>query len=175
MNIFCLSSNPKEAAQMMCDKHVVKMIIESCQMLSAVLDRNYKDEYKSGELTPSQQFGLPQYPKAHMKHPCTMWSYESKENYLWLLKHLEALCLEYTRRYGKTHKLSGTIMVYKGQYQYLNFEKVSLTQFVQAMPDDVKHENPIQAYRDYYNKYKSYFAKWKMGNVPYWYQPSEAA
>jgi len=82
MNIFCLSSNPKEAAQMMCDKHVVKMIIESCQMLSAVLDRNYKDEYKSGELTPSQQFGLPQYTKAHKKHPCTMWAYYSKENYV---------------------------------------------------------------------------------------------
>ena len=33
MNIFILSINPKEAAQAHGDKHVIKMILESCQML----------------------------------------------------------------------------------------------------------------------------------------------
>ena len=45
MNIFYLDRDPVIAAQMMCDKHVVKMILESAQMLSTahrVLDG---DEY----------------------------------------------------------------------------------------------------------------------------------
>ena len=34
MNIFVLDEDPTIAAQMQCDKHVVKMIVESAQMLS---------------------------------------------------------------------------------------------------------------------------------------------
>ena len=34
MNIFYLHEDPREASQMMCDKHNVKMIVESAQMLS---------------------------------------------------------------------------------------------------------------------------------------------
>ena len=36
MNIFVLDRNPVIAAQMQCDKHIVKMIVESGQMLSTV-------------------------------------------------------------------------------------------------------------------------------------------
>ena len=36
MNIFILDNDPVIAAQMQCDKHVVKMIVESAQMLSTV-------------------------------------------------------------------------------------------------------------------------------------------
>ena len=34
MNIFYLHKNPVTAAEMSCDKHVVKMILESAQLLS---------------------------------------------------------------------------------------------------------------------------------------------
>ena len=34
MNIFYLDSSPVLAAQMQCDKHVVKMVLESTQMLT---------------------------------------------------------------------------------------------------------------------------------------------
>lgn len=36
MNIFVLSEGPVEAARMQCDKHVVKMIVETAQMLCTV-------------------------------------------------------------------------------------------------------------------------------------------
>ena len=52
MNIFYLDKNPVVAAQMSCDKHVVKMILESAQMLCSakrVLDgTEYTDLTKNG-------------------------------------------------------------------------------------------------------------------------------
>lgn len=180
MNIFVVDKNPKTAAEMLCDKHIVKMIIESCQMLSAAMDSNYKSEYIKPFLEafghegqpPSSYYGCPQYPKAHMKHPCTLWVRESSANYKWLLKHLRGQCLEYRRRYNKVHKLEGLCMVYSGQFQYLEFEKDTLTPFVQAMPDRYKDSDPVKAYQSYYIYEKFPFAKWKMGNKPAWfYEP----
>ena len=34
MNVFVLSECPIESAEMMCDKHIPKMIVEAAQMLS---------------------------------------------------------------------------------------------------------------------------------------------
>ena len=65
MNIFVLHDDPVVAAQMMCDKHVVKMILESNQMLSTVA-RKY------GHDAP--------YRSTHAKHPCTLWTGDSLLN-----------------------------------------------------------------------------------------------
>lgn len=173
MNIFILDKNPKVAAQMMCDKHVVKMIIESAQIMSAVLDGNYKVEYR-GLGRPSDTLGLPQYPKAHAKHPSTLWSKKSRGNYRWLLKHMRALCSEYRRRYDKVHKLEGTLMIFEAQEQYLDFKYDRRTKFDIAITNKEWHNvDPIKAYRTYYNMEKSRFAKWKMGNIPEWYSPGK--
>lgn len=161
MNVFALSRNPNLAAYMMCDKHVVKMIIETCQMLSCAMD------YRGSN---SKQYGLPQYPKAHAKHPCTIWTMESYGNYKWLVRHLEALCMEYRARYEKIHKLEGCCMVYEGQMDNLKFPKKERTEFVQAITNTKWHrKNPIEAYRTYYNMEKFAFAKWKLGNIPDWF------
>lgn len=171
MNIFVLDNNPKVAAAMMCDKHVVKMIIETCQILSMVMDTNYKPQFGS---TPSIQLGCPQYPKAHLKHPSTLWTMKSRGNYRWLVKHLRALCSEYRKRYNKVHKLEGLTMVYEGQEQHLEFESNKLQKFCIAITNkDLHHKDPITAYRNYYNMEKSRFAKWKLGNIPAWYTPGE--
>ena len=42
MNIFYLDPDPVAAAQMQCDKHVVKMALETAQILSTVLGGPYK-------------------------------------------------------------------------------------------------------------------------------------
>ena len=170
MNIFVLDRNPITAANMQCDKHVVKMIIESAQMLSATVDVNYKVHLR-GDATkkPSEQLGLPGYPPAHVKHPCTMWVMESLGNYKWLIKHMRALCREYTRRYGKTHSQERLLMIYEGQLPNLFFDQDRLTQFVQAMPEKYKDKNPVKAYQNFYNMDKFHFAKWKTGNVPEWF------
>ena len=70
MNIFVLDSDPKVAATMLCDKHVVKMILESAQMLSTVAHTNGH---------------IPRYRPTHSKHPCTLWAGESKSNWQWLV------------------------------------------------------------------------------------------
>lgn len=170
MNIFVLDKNPKIAAQMMCDKHIVKMIVETCQMLSAVLDNNYDPKYSGDDnLLPSERFGTCGYPKAHFKHPCTMWAMESKGNYKWLVKHLRAMCVEYSRRYNKCHSCEGQLMIFDGQLDYLKFPSNRRTKFVQAMPDKYKEKDPVKAYHNYYNMEKFTFAKWKNRVTPSWY------
>ena len=94
MNIFYLDRHPIKAAQMMCDKHVVKMILESAQILSTahrVLDG---DDY-------ADRYGL--YKIAHKNHPSTIWARSGGLNYLWLYDHMRGLMQEYTYRYGKIH------------------------------------------------------------------------
>ena len=87
MNIFVVHQDPKTSAQQLCDKHVVKMILESAQMLCSA--------YPNGDAP---------YKRAFYNHPCTIWARESQENYEWLLDHAYAMCQEYTRRYSKVHK-----------------------------------------------------------------------
>ena len=74
MNIFYLDRDPKIAAQMMCDKHVVKMILESAQMLSTAHRVWEGDKY-------ADQYGL--YKMAHKKHHSTLWVSSGEWNYLW--------------------------------------------------------------------------------------------
>ena len=87
MNIFVVDYDPNKSAQDLCDKHVVKMILETAQMLCA-----------------AHPIGTAPYKATHLKHPCTLWVARSIDNYEWLLTHGYALCREYTARYGKRHK-----------------------------------------------------------------------
>ena len=171
MNIFVLDRDPSKAAHMMCDKHVVKMILESAQMLSAVLDYQYRSDRKGESNDPViKTYGLPGYPRAHAKHPCTLWARDSKENAMWLVKHMRALCFEYTRRYGKFHKQDALPMVYEAQLEYCQFELPCQTEFVQAITNtDLHRDDPVEAYREYYRKEKAHFCTWKHGEVPEWF------
>ena len=86
MNIFILDEDPVVAAQAQCDKHVVKMVLESAQMLSTthrLLGENHQVFYKT----------------VHKNHPCTVWTRRSSGNYLWHLEHWTALCDEYRHLY----------------------------------------------------------------------------
>ena len=86
MNIFVLSENPVEAAQMQCDQHIVKMTLETGQMLCTAYPE-----------------GVPPYKRTHYNHPCNVWVRESKGNFLWLCDHANTLAEEYTFRFGKIH------------------------------------------------------------------------
>ena len=170
MNIFVLDRNPSKAAHMMCDKHVVKMIIESAQMLSAVLDCQYRSDRRGGDGPVIKQFGLPGYPKAHAKHPCTLWARDSKENSMWLVRHMRALCLQYFYRYQKFHKMDGYPAIYEAQLEHCVFPFKEQTEFVQAITNtDLHRDDPVEAYREYYRKEKAHFCTWKHGEVPEWF------
>lgn len=172
MNIFVLDQLPEISARMMCDKHVIKMILESCQLLSTahhVLDGDVievntgKRRYKTSVCTKKDIC------KATMiNHPCTIWVRESRANYMWLWKHAYALCKEYTARYGKVHVMEAMLM--DGLYTPpVNIPKAKLTPFAQAMPEQYKDSDAIIAYRKYYINDKKRFAKWKNSVVPTWF------
>ena len=155
MNIFVVNKNPKIAARDLCDKHVVKMILESAQMLCSA--------FESGEAP---------YRRAYYNHPCTKWSRESQTNYEWLLAHAYGLCEEYFLRYGKIHKSLDAIDWCDNNSHKLGLaQKLGLTPFAQAMPDKYKDSDVVKAYRDYYNGEKSYFAEWRLGidTRPSWF------
>lgn len=177
MNIFVVDTNPVNAARNLCDKHVVKMILESAQMLSTahrVLDGNfYYRQGKNGRKIPSYAHPNPVLNDrlllaTMMNHPCTRWAMESMNNYYWLLMHGYELCLEYTRRYNKIHTLQN---LYEHNLSECpaNGSFKGLTPFAQAMPDQYKCSDAVQAYRNYYVNEKSKFAKWKNSEVPDWY------
>ena len=94
MNIFYLNSNPGLAAQMQCEQHVVKMIMESAQLLSTA--HRVLDGEKSAD-------AMKLCKATHKNHPSAIWTRESHANYHWLFAHMKALMREYTYRYDKHH------------------------------------------------------------------------
>lgn len=113
MNIFVSDYNPVKAAEYLDDKRVVKMIVESAQILSACLHIWHIDEPNIYKLT-------------HKNHPCVQWAAYSIKHYSWLFDHFVALCDEYTTRYGKKHKTSNLIPVF---YKYKEFYNESTITF----------------------------------------------
>jgi len=159
MNIFYLSDCPEQSAKDHCDKHVVKMILETAQLLSTahrVLDG---DEFADSR-------GL--YKCTHKNHPSAVWVRASDANYKWTCQLFYYLNKEYTRRYKKIHKsfmLMQTLAIVP--------DNISDDDFVeppQCMPDEYKCLNSVDAYRNYYKGEKAYFAKWNYSQVPQWWE-----
>lgn len=160
MNIFVVDKNPRIAARSLCDKHVVKMIVEGCQMLSTI-----------HRLGASHIVHAPVelYKQSFVNHPCTIWARQTSENYYWLADHTHELSVEYTHRYGKVHK-AHEMTEWFIRVLPMKVPDGDLTPFAQAMPEEYKvPENAVQAYRNYYLGAKSKFAKWKFTNQPEWY------
>lgn len=150
MNIFILSENIKECATYHVDKHIVKMPLETAQMLCTTIN------VMGGE-SP--------YKSAHINHPCSIWARESKSNFLWLCELGKELCREYTYRYGKIHSCE-KVIDYCYQNVPENLEDKGLTKFAEAMDDMYKLENPILSYRKYYVEGKKHLHSWKKREIP---------
>ena len=160
MNIFYLDHDPVEAARMQADKHVVKMILESAQMLCTAHHACPSDAQRPEKF----------YKQAHLNHPSTIWVRTTTANYEWMIIHALALCEEYTHRYGKRHKSQEIIEWCMVNHPNIE-EKGDLTEFRLAMPDECKIGDAVESYREYYNVFKKGFAKWKNRDVPYWFNP----
>ena len=150
MNIFYLDKDPVRAAQYQYNKHVVKMILESAQMLCTA-HHHYAEElgYDNSYIP---------YKKAHYNHPSTIWTRQNSRNYYWLYHHMLALGDEYTKRYNKTH------LTISKCWQPLQFVPKGMplggpiTQPPQAMPDEFKRDCAIHAYWLYYVYDKKHIA-----------------
>ena len=154
MNIFVLSLSPKTAASYHCDKHVVKMVLETSQMLCSA-------RHRYGVDAP--------YKPAYINHPCTRWAGDAAENYQWLLTLGKWLSREYTLRYGKVHKCNAVLDECRDTPPGMpRTQNGWVTPFAQAMPDHYKNEDPVAAYRAYYLGEKARFAKWKTKTPEWW-------
>ena len=139
MNIFYLHSDPVKAAQIQYNKHVVKMVLESAQMLCTA-----HHCYGNAE----QKLNVP-YKQAHLNHPSTIWARKSRATYRWLYLHMIALGDEYTKRYGKTH-LTITKCAKFLNVQPIHIQGNEWSQPPQAMPEEYKDPCSIKAYWNYY-------------------------
>ena len=158
MNIFVLSDNVKEVAEWHLDKHCVKMPLESAQMLCTAL------HIHGGQNIP--------YKPAHVKHPCTLWTAQSRANFQWLCDLGYALCDEYTYRYGKVHA-TDTLLREKLKQLPRNIEVGPLTQQPLAMkanPECMHPNDPVRSYREFYQTKQGRFKMaWTKREVPEWF------
>lgn len=156
MNIFYLDSNPELCAKYHCDKHVIKMILESVQILSAILRINNID---AG------------YKLTHKKHPATIWAGESLSNWRWVKKLTEELNKEYRYRYEKdiNHKSFDVMQSFPNP----PIEDKGLTKAALVMPEEYFDEDPVKAYRNYYFKEKANICSWARRGKPFWWMELE--
>jgi hypothetical protein len=175
VNIFAIDKDPIQSAMWMVDKHVVKMILETAQLLSTahrVLDgEQYIDKTKTGRNV--KRWRLPDdreqnlYSATHINHPSAVWARATNNNYNWLYCHFHALCKEYTHRYGKIHKC-------QNMYHWLctppyNIPVGYLTPVTPAMPDEYKVPfDTVASYRNYYREAKKDLHKWTKRETPEW-------
>lgn len=145
MNIFFLHFDPRICATLHVDKHVIKMILETCQLLCSAV-------HLSGDYIPC-------YKLTHKNHPCSKWTRESKQNYDWLCVLGIELCKEYTFRYGKVHKCQPYILDLQNNPPTL--PDIGLTPPAQAMPEMYRSENVVESYRYYYVYEKNQLLSWK--------------
>ena len=149
INIFLLDYDVTQCAQYHCDKHIVKMPLETTQMLSTV---HWRYENKGP------------YLPVHEKHPCTLWAGQTVENYVWLWRLGIALCKEYTYRYEKVHACERVLAILRCPPILLKAR--GITKHPQAMPDEYKCSDSLQAYHNYYINEKARICSWKKREAP---------
>lgn len=137
MNIFVLDEDPVEAAKLHCDKHVVKMLLETAQILCTAIHAHTEGKV------------VPPYKPTHKSHPCTLWAMESIENFMWLADLGVQLSIEYTHRFKKVHKSAAVISWCLENCP--KFPHVPMTPHVLCMPEECKQDNlAVQSYINYY-------------------------
>ena len=158
MNIFYLDSAPEKAAIMHCDKHCVKMILETAQLLcTAHRELDGDDHCDKNDL----------YKSAFKDHPSAVWVRQCADNYWWAYYLLVNLCEQYEIRYGKTHECERLLTPLLTLPLHMPIDK-DFTPPPQCMPDQYKGDDTVKAYRDYYLGEKMSFAVWKNTEVPSW-------
>jgi hypothetical protein len=118
------------------------------------------------ELPSIEERTFLRYKIAHPNHPCAVWVRESFENFEWTQVYTNALNEEAQFRGYKPH---ASCVEVNRMPTPTRLPSIGLTAFVQAMPDQYKRENAVEAYRLYYSNDKSEIASWKNRDKPYWF------
>lgn len=156
MNVFALDRDPVRAARALCDRHVVKMTLETAQILCTAA------RARLGQDAP--------YRPTHASHPCVAWAAERRANWDWLVRHGLALADEYERRFGRVHASRAVIarMARAGPPPRGRRRQP----FAQVMPERYRDRDAVAAYRRYYVGEKAGFATWRSpARPPRWWRP----
>ena len=153
MNIFVLDQDPRIAARSLCDKHINKMLLESAQLLCGTFPQ-----------------GVAPYRRTHHQHPCAIWTRTTTENWQWLVDHALELSEEFALRYDKRHASEQVVHWCMANHRQAQVPHGGLSAFAQAMPEQYKQADAVQAYRAYYQGEKARFAAWEKGRAaPEWW------
>ena len=151
MNLFVLDYDVKKCAEYHADKHVVKMLLETAQLLC-------------GTFYFTNQADASPYKLTHKNHPCSVWVRESLSNWLWARDLGLALYDEYKHRYGKVHK-SGEVIK---NFIMPDLKDIGMTKRPQAMPMQYQELDTVVAYRNYYRGDKTHLLKYTKRDFPDW-------
>jgi len=161
MNLFFLNDCPKQAARDLADKHVGKMLVEACQMMS----------------TAARQHGFDGgYASAYEHHPMTKWVGQSKEHYAWAWEHALACAAEHETRFGTQHK-STLLLPTLSVAMHSVMPDNGWRNPPRCMPVEYKVDYDtwkgkvschVESYRRYYADAKRHLHKWTNASVPSW-------
>ena len=171
MNIFYLSQKPSRCARWHCDKHVVKMILETAQLLYTahwVLSGGKPDFVTAPYRKNTEERGYMSIK--NVKHPSAIWVRESLDHYVWLCQLGIALCWEYNHRFGVKKRHSCEVHIH-WLYENLppSLKSVGWKEPPRAMPDEHKYvENAILCYRRYYRDGKKHLLTYTARHAPHW-------
>ncbi len=154
MNVFFLDKDPAECAKGHYDTHVVKMILESAQLLSTA-------HHLCGDGGP--------YKVTHQNHPSAVWVRQSVAHYSWLYILMLELGKEYTHRFSKEHK---TIREHKDSLFFTprDIKALGWQDPPLAMPEHCQLDSAVESYRNYYLTEKINLMKYTKRNAPWWMQ-----
>jgi hypothetical protein len=162
---------------MLVDRHVVKMILESAQLLSTahrVIDgEEYVGQSASGRkarrwrLLDDRDAEL--YAATHINHPSAVWCRQSVPNYNWLVDHMHGILMEYSYRYEKKHKVETSGLAYTLSSPPMNLREGEFTEPPCAMSDEyIISEDAVSNYRNYYKLGKAHLHSWKRRTPSAW-------
>ncbi len=152
MNIYVLSRDPREAARYHVDRHVVKMTVESAQILCTVL-------HETGVEAP--------YRPTHRHHPAVRWAGASLSNWRWLRELALALNDEYRYRFQRDREHRSAEVIRSLPEPHIPDR--GLTPFAQAMPEEYRRDDAVEAYRAFYRGAKAHLARWTRRPAPGWW------
>lgn len=106
MNLFLLFPSATDSVVALCDQHVVKMILETAQVLYCAHHVIAKEamELRLAGYNDCRAIPLKAYKATHRMHPISVWVRAHAFHYSWACQYGLILCKEYSLRYGKVHK-----------------------------------------------------------------------
>lgn len=150
MNYFYLDKDLVLSVQYLDNKRLVKMVLETAQMLSTAANIHGANTH---------------YRPTHKGHPCTKWVAASQANYLHMIDYFTAICDEYTYRYhGKIHQCNHLLRDFKEYVALL--PELPFTNPPQVTPGIVDSDDLVNNYRDYL------CSKWSNDKNPQWQKRS---